>query len=234
MRVLSCVVLTPNALAQGSICWASWSAAVCFVLACAMRCGQNTCALQRGRHCAEWCRVGDQQLSARQPMLRAAAHTKSLFMQPGLYAARRFINWPGASIGPALYLCCAALCCFLQGAVWSCVLDSTATLAATGSADFSAKIWDALTGLEKASLQHKHIVRTCCFAPCSTKLSTGGEQQLDSLRLVAVAFPCKQRSGKLDHWLGSLQWQWCTYFLTSQCLHRHSSVQHHSMLPFNC
>lgn len=78
-------------------------------------------------------------------------------------------------------LCCvlpdaAVPCCVVQGAVWSCVLDPTATLAATGSADFSAKIWDALTGLEKASLQHKHIVRTCCFAPCSTKLATGGEQ----------------------------------------------------------
>jgi len=73
-------------------------------------------------------------------------------------------------------LCCCMLCYAVlwQGAVWSCVLDPTATLAATGSADFSAKIWDALTGLEKASLQHKHIVRTCCFAPCSTKLATGG------------------------------------------------------------
>jgi serine-threonine kinase receptor-associated protein len=61
----------------------------------------------------------------------------------------------------------------LQGCVWSCALDPTATLAATGSADFSAKIWDALTGMEKATLQHKHIVRTCCFSPCSGKLVTG-------------------------------------------------------------
>jgi serine-threonine kinase receptor-associated protein len=61
--------------------------------------------------------------------------------------------------------------------VWSCVLDPTATLAATGSADFSAKIWDALTGLEKATLPHKHIVRACCFAPCSTKLATGGAKR---------------------------------------------------------
>jgi serine-threonine kinase receptor-associated protein len=63
--------------------------------------------------------------------------------------------------------------CLLQGCVWSCALDPTATLAATGSADFSAKIWDALTGMEKATLQHKHIVRTCCFSPCSGKLVTG-------------------------------------------------------------
>lgn len=74
-----------------------------------------------------------------------------------------------------------------KGCVWSCVLDPTATLAATGSADFSAKIWDALTGLEKATLQHKHIVRTCCFAPCSTKLATGGHEKL--LRVFEVERP---------------------------------------------
>jgi serine-threonine kinase receptor-associated protein len=74
-----------------------------------------------------------------------------------------------------------------KGAVWSCVLDPTATLAATGSADFSAKVWDALTGLEKANLQHKHIVRTLCFTPCSTKLVTGGHEKL--LRLFDVDRP---------------------------------------------
>lgn len=74
-----------------------------------------------------------------------------------------------------------------KGAVWSCALDPTATLAATGSADFSAKIWDALTGLEKASLQHSHIVRTCCFSPCSGKLATGGYEKL--LRLFEVERP---------------------------------------------
>lgn len=71
--------------------------------------------------------------------------------------------------------------------MWSCVLDPTATLAATGSADFSAKVWDALTGLEKANLQHKHIVRTLCFTPCSTKLVTGGHEKL--LRLFDVGRP---------------------------------------------
>jgi serine-threonine kinase receptor-associated protein len=61
-----------------------------------------------------------------------------------------------------------------QGCVWSCVVDPSATLAATASADFSAKLWDALTGLEKATFQHKHIVRTCCFSSSSRKLVTGG------------------------------------------------------------
>lgn len=74
-----------------------------------------------------------------------------------------------------------------KGCVWSCALDPTATLAATASADFSAKIWDALTGLEKATLQHKHIVRTCCFSPCSGKLATGGAEKV--LRLFEVERP---------------------------------------------
>ncbi|WIA14094.1 hypothetical protein OEZ86_012606 [Tetradesmus obliquus] len=74
-----------------------------------------------------------------------------------------------------------------KGCVWSCALDPTATLAATGSADFSAKLWDALTGMEKATLQHKHIVRTCCFSPCSGKLVTGGHEKL--LRLFEVERP---------------------------------------------
>jgi serine-threonine kinase receptor-associated protein len=61
-----------------------------------------------------------------------------------------------------------------QGAVWSCVLNSTAMLAATGSADFSARVWDALTGDELHNLQHNHIVRTVNFAQKSQKLVTGG------------------------------------------------------------
>jgi serine-threonine kinase receptor-associated protein len=74
-----------------------------------------------------------------------------------------------------------------KGAVWSCALDPSATLAATASADFSAKLWDALTGLEKATLQHKHIVRTCCFSQSSNKLVTGGHEKL--LRLYDVDRP---------------------------------------------
>ncbi|KAJ6375374.1 hypothetical protein OIU77_000369 [Salix suchowensis] len=51
-----------------------------------------------------------------------------------------------------------------KGAVWSCCLDTNALLAASGSADFSAKLWDALTGDELESFEHKHIVRACAFS----------------------------------------------------------------------
>ena len=33
-----------------------------------------------------------------------------------------------------------------QGAVWSCVLNDTALVAATASADFTARVWNAITG----------------------------------------------------------------------------------------
>lgn len=64
-----------------------------------------------------------------------------------------------------------------KGAVWSCVLNSTAMLAATASADFSAKLWDAVSGNELHTLQHSHIVRACQFAEQSPKLITGGYEK---------------------------------------------------------
>lgn len=47
-------------------------------------------------------------------------------------------------------------------------------LAATASADFSARVWDAVSGDELHVLQHKHIARTLAFADAAPRLVTGG------------------------------------------------------------
>lgn len=64
-----------------------------------------------------------------------------------------------------------------KGAVWAAVLNDSAFLAATASADFTARVWNAVTGDELHSFAHKHIVRTAAFArgQDSCKLVTGGE-----------------------------------------------------------
>ncbi|CAI9779960.1 unnamed protein product [Fraxinus pennsylvanica] len=64
-----------------------------------------------------------------------------------------------------------------KGAVWSCCLDKHALRAASASADFSAKLWDALTGGELHSFEHKHIVRTCAFSEDTHLLLTGGVEK---------------------------------------------------------
>ncbi|KAJ6711737.1 EUKARYOTIC TRANSLATION INITIATION FACTOR 3 SUBUNIT I [Salix purpurea] len=65
-----------------------------------------------------------------------------------------------------------------KGAVWSCCLDTNALRAASGSADFSAKLWDALTGDELQSFEHKHIVRACAFSEDTHLLLTGGFEKI--------------------------------------------------------
>ncbi|KAJ8478187.1 hypothetical protein OPV22_021914 [Ensete ventricosum] len=65
-----------------------------------------------------------------------------------------------------------------KGAVWSCCLDTNALRAASGSADFSAKVWDAITGNELHSFEHKHIVRACAFSEDTHLLLTGGIEKI--------------------------------------------------------
>ncbi|XP_030457627.1 uncharacterized protein LOC115678386 [Syzygium oleosum] len=65
-----------------------------------------------------------------------------------------------------------------KGAVWSCCLDTNALRAASGSADFSAKLWDALTGDELHSFEHRHIVRACAFSEDTHLLLTGGVEKI--------------------------------------------------------
>ena len=48
-----------------------------------------------------------------------------------------------------------------KGAVWSCVLNDTAQVAATASADFTARVWDATTGDEVHQFQVCACMRAC-------------------------------------------------------------------------
>ncbi|KAF3519299.1 hypothetical protein DY000_02059441 [Brassica cretica] len=65
-----------------------------------------------------------------------------------------------------------------KGAVWSSCLDNNALRAASASADFSAKLWDALTGDVLHSFEHKHIVRACAFSEDTKRLLTGGFEKI--------------------------------------------------------
>lgn len=83
-----------------------------------------------------------------------------------------------------------------KGAVWGVALTRTATLAASGAADFSGKhyltnirkdkivilflgkVWNAVTGEELHSFQHNHIVKTVAFDSQSQHLVTGNNEKL--------------------------------------------------------
>ncbi|XVF88440.1 hypothetical protein PTKIN_Ptkin19aG0051300 [Pterospermum kingtungense] len=65
-----------------------------------------------------------------------------------------------------------------KGAVWSVWLDTNALRAASASADFTAKVWDALTGDVLHSFEHKHIVRACAFSEDTHLLLTGGVEKV--------------------------------------------------------
>jgi len=64
-----------------------------------------------------------------------------------------------------------------KGAVWSTKLSPDESRAASGSADFTAKIWDTYNGTVLHSFPHNHIVRTVAIAPSRTHLLTGGQEK---------------------------------------------------------
>ena len=65
-----------------------------------------------------------------------------------------------------------------KGAVWGCALSADGTKAATGAADFCAKIWNTETGDETVTIAHSHIVRSVDFSSDDQFLLTGSYEKL--------------------------------------------------------
>ncbi|OQS01918.1 WD domain-containing protein [Thraustotheca clavata] len=65
-----------------------------------------------------------------------------------------------------------------KGAVWSAKLNEDGTKAITGSGDFSAKLWDAITGDNLATYEHKHIVKSVEFIKHGAWVATGGQEKI--------------------------------------------------------
>jgi len=64
-----------------------------------------------------------------------------------------------------------------KGAVWSTKLSRDGSYAASGSADFTAKVWDTYTGEPLHSFPHNHIVRSVALSPGAGRLLTGGQEK---------------------------------------------------------
>ncbi|KAI9657380.1 MAG: hypothetical protein M1821_003062 [Bathelium mastoideum] len=61
-----------------------------------------------------------------------------------------------------------------KGAVWQARLSADASLAATASADFSAKVWDTTSGEALATLEAKHICRAVAFPGMGVEVAGQG------------------------------------------------------------
>ncbi|KAG9011060.1 hypothetical protein FRB94_008957 [Tulasnella sp. JGI-2019a] len=74
-----------------------------------------------------------------------------------------------------------------KGAVWCTKLCADTSKAASGSADFTAKVWDTYTGEVLHSFPHNHIVRTIAISPNASHLLTAGHEK--KIRLFDLARP---------------------------------------------
>ena len=75
------------------------------------------------------------------------------------------------------------------------------------SADFSARLWDAVTGSEVHEFVHKHIVKSVHFAADRSKLATAGHEGI--LRIYDVGSPSSPPTEVRRRWwcgLGGAGW----------------------------
>eukprot|EP01117_Protostelium_nocturnum_P004576 TRINITY_DN1650_c0_g1_i1.p1 TRINITY_DN1650_c0_g1~~TRINITY_DN1650_c0_g1_i1.p1 ORF type:complete len:324 (-),score=99.57 TRINITY_DN1650_c0_g1_i1:120-1091(-) len=68
-----------------------------------------------------------------------------------------------------------------KGAVWTSHIDSKAEKVVTGSADYTAKIWDAMSGEELQSFTGTRIIKTVNFSKDDTKILAGGQDKIISI-----------------------------------------------------
>mmetsp|Transcript_6976 Transcript_6976/g.21231 ORF Transcript_6976/g.21231 Transcript_6976/m.21231 type:complete len:267 (-) Transcript_6976:623-1423(-) len=73
------------------------------------------------------------------------------------------------------------------GAVWSACISDDTILAATGSADQTASVWDARTGDQLQHFPQKHVCKTVAFPRDASQLLTGG--LFDTVNLYDVQRP---------------------------------------------
>jgi len=105
-----------------------------------------------------------------------------------------------------------------KGAVWSCRMDPSGSLAATAGGDFSAKVWDAITGQSLYDFPHEHVVKCCDFSPDSMMLATGGHEGI--LRIYDLKLPNKPplqiaQSQENKVTISKLNWYDCETVITA-------------------
>ncbi|KAJ1547819.1 hypothetical protein HK096_010884 [Nowakowskiella sp. JEL0078] len=64
-----------------------------------------------------------------------------------------------------------------KGAVWASRLSKDASISVTGSADFTAKVWNNVQGTALVTLQHQHVVRAVDISDDARYVLTGGYEK---------------------------------------------------------
>jgi len=86
-----------------------------------------------------------------------------------------------------------------KGAVWAVAINSTALQVATGSADYTAKVWNALSGEELQTFQHSRIIKSVNFSSDNKWILTGGQDKM--IRIFDLEKPeveCRKMEGHTD------------------------------------